>query len=156
MEDWTKAFFEAIDTWAEDVDRFFQDIADEVDEAIDEFVEFSEDVGKQVEENLRSTLPIDEMAAEFERVVGEFLEPIFEFYVELDFDVFDLEEETNEAADPFVPITFVPPTADRNPACMGCQNYHGYLYGQNILVCGIHPYGCEDETCPDWESKNLN
>ena len=155
MEDWAKEFFKAIDTWSEDVDRFFQDIADEVDEVVDEWVEFSENVGKQVEESLRATLPIDEMAAEFDRAVREFVEPMFEFYLDVDFDVFDLEEDADET-DPFVPITYVPPTADSNPACIGCENYHGHLYGKNLLVCGMHPYGQEGESCPDWESKNLN
>ncbi|MDY6939175.1 MAG: hypothetical protein SWY16_16085 [Cyanobacteriota bacterium] len=155
MEDWTKAFFEAIDTWSEEVDRFFQDIADEVDEAIDELVEFSEDVGKQVRESLHANLPIDDMTAEFERAVNEFVEPISEFYQGLDFDVFDLDEDFDDT-DPFVPIAYVPPTADRNSACMGCQHYHGHLYGKNLLVCGMHPYGWEGESCPDWESENLN
>ncbi|ERN43122.1 hypothetical protein KR51_00000110 [Rubidibacter lacunae KORDI 51-2] len=43
--------------------------------------------------------------------------------------------------------------ADWNPACVGCRHYHGYVYGENFLVCAMHPYGSEDDTCPDWEGK---
>lgn len=46
----------------------------------------------------------------------------------------------------------------RNPpmpiACRGCRHYHGRSYHGNFLVCGIHPYGVETETCSDWESKS--
>ena len=33
--------------------------------------------------------------------------------------------------------------------CRGCQNLHGQVYGNNLLVCGLHPYG--QENCPDYE-----
>lgn len=32
--------------------------------------------------------------------------------------------------------------------CSGCVNLHGKMHGNNLLVCGIHPYGQED--CPDY------
>lgn len=38
-------------------------------------------------------------------------------------------------------------------ACRGCRHYHGRTYNGNFLVCGMHPYGVETETCSDWESK---
>ncbi|MBW4617217.1 MAG: hypothetical protein KME21_29080 [Desmonostoc vinosum HA7617-LM4] len=38
-------------------------------------------------------------------------------------------------------------------ACVGCQNYHGIEYGDNFLVCGIHPYGWDDNECPDYSNK---
>jgi hypothetical protein len=37
-----------------------------------------------------------------------------------------------------------------HPACIGCQNYHGHIYGRNLLVCGMHPYGWDDDNCPDF------
>lgn len=36
-------------------------------------------------------------------------------------------------------------------ACKGCCHYHGQKYGGNLLVCGMHPYGVEEEHCPDWQ-----
>ncbi len=38
-------------------------------------------------------------------------------------------------------------------ACEGCDHYHGQTYGGNFLVCGMHPYGVQDEHCPDWQSS---
>jgi hypothetical protein len=35
-------------------------------------------------------------------------------------------------------------------SCQGCSNYHGEVYNGNLLVCAIHPYGWEDESCPDF------
>lgn len=33
--------------------------------------------------------------------------------------------------------------------CRGCEFYHGRSYGNNFLVCGIHPYG-NGENCGDF------
>ncbi len=33
--------------------------------------------------------------------------------------------------------------------CFGCENLHGQVYGEKLLVCGFHPYG--QENCPDYE-----
>lgn len=44
----------------------------------------------------------------------------------------------------------IEPSDRFHPACIGCQNYHGHLYGRNLLVCGMHPYGWDDEHCPDF------
>jgi hypothetical protein len=34
--------------------------------------------------------------------------------------------------------------------CVGCRNFHG----ANKIVCGMHPYGWEqDDNCPDWQSN---
>jgi hypothetical protein len=43
-----------------------------------------------------------------------------------------------------------PPKPQRPTACRGCVHYHGKVYNGTLLVCGMHPYGAEDETCPDW------
>ena len=32
--------------------------------------------------------------------------------------------------------------------CAGCRNFHG----ADKIVCGIHPYGWDDNACPDWQS----
>lgn len=42
----------------------------------------------------------------------------------------------------------------RMPAtCKGCCHYHGHVYGGNLFVCAMHPYGSTDDHCPDWESQ---
>ncbi|MCU0525817.1 MAG: hypothetical protein MUF72_13425 [Elainella sp. Prado103] len=35
--------------------------------------------------------------------------------------------------------------------CQGCCHYHGQVYGGNRLICAMHPYGVEEDRCPDWE-----
>lgn len=152
MDDWTKEFYKAVETVAGEVDRIFQDVVQELDDWVDEWIEVSEEFSTQVEETLRSTLPIDEMAAEFDRYLQESLDPLLDLYIDLEFDL-DAGQDEN---DPFVPITYVPPSANKNPVCIGCQHYHGQIYGKNLLVCGMHPYGCEGDNCPDWESNSLN
>jgi prophage antirepressor-like protein len=51
----------------------------------------------------------------------------------LDEDDFDEEEES-------LPV-----------ACVGCQNYHGVEYAGNMLICGIHAHGWDEENCPDFQ-----
>jgi len=46
----------------------------------------------------------------------------------------------------------IEPCAGFHPACIGCKNYHGHVYGRNLLVCGMHPYGWDDDNCPDFSS----
>lgn len=151
MDDWGKEFYKAVESVATEVDRIFQEVVREIDDWVEEWVEISEEFTTEVEETLRSTLPIDEMAAQFDRYLQESIEPLFELYLDLDFDWDGRNED-----DPFVPVTYVPPTADRNSACIGCAHYHGQMYGNNLMVCGMHPYGCEGDSCPDWESQSLN
>jgi len=47
----------------------------------------------------------------------------------------------------------ITPDAQFHTACIGCKNYHGRRYNGNFLVCGIHPYGWNDENCPDWQDQ---
>ena len=54
-----------------------------------------------------------------------------------------------------IPLSTYPtPDPAINPACVGCLNYNGSVYGGNLLVCGMHPYGCNSDTCTDWEGEN--
>ena len=54
-----------------------------------------------------------------------------------------------------IPLSTYPtPDPAINPVCVGCLNYNGSVYGGNLLVCGMHPYGCNSDTCTDWEGEN--
>lgn len=35
--------------------------------------------------------------------------------------------------------------------CNGCKHWHGKRYGKNFLICAMHPYGWEKDSCPDRE-----
>ncbi|AKG20475.1 hypothetical protein [Calothrix sp. 336/3] len=132
MEQWQKDLFNAVQTVADEVERFFL----EVNEMVDTFFEFTEEMTEQVQNTI---------ATEVDQYLQELAEPILDFYWELedivsdDFDV-----------DPAFPYS-VDATPEKNPACVGCHHYHGQAYGGNLLVCGMHPHGWQDEHCPDWE-----
>ncbi|NEO58420.1 MAG: hypothetical protein F6K54_38440 [Okeania sp. SIO3B5] len=139
MEDWSKNLFEVIETAALEVESFFNEMAEEVSDVLDEWGKFSEEISEEIRTNF--ILEIDEY-------LNDLIDPIIEVYLDLDFDV------GGEDIDYFVDS--VEPTLEKHPACRGCSNYHGQVYGGNLLVCGMHPYGVEGESCPDWESENSN
>jgi hypothetical protein len=75
----------------------------------------------------------------------ELTEPFVEMY-------WELEDIVGDDLDPAFPYP-VEPSAEKNPACIGCRHYHGQAYGGNLLVCGMHPYGWDGDNCPDWQSE---
>ncbi|MDY7020313.1 MAG: hypothetical protein SWJ54_02990 [Cyanobacteriota bacterium] len=136
MEDWSKGFFETVEMAVCEVEKAFTEMGKDFEQMVDELTKFSEEITEEVNNKI---LP------DLEQYFNEFVEPILDVY-------FDLELEINESEfEPFV--TYVHPTSYEHPACRGCQNYHGHVYGGNLLVCAMHPNGVEDETCPDWESQ---
>jgi len=132
MEKWQKDFFEILETVADEVEHFFLGVT----EVVDSFFEITEEITEQVQNTL---------VTELDQYLNELAEPIFEVY-------WELEEVIGEVDQPF-PYT-VEPTRQEHPACIGCSHYHGQVYGGNLLVCGMHPYGWEDENCPDWEQNS--
>ncbi|NEP08029.1 MAG: hypothetical protein F6K34_26605, partial [Okeania sp. SIO4D6] len=133
MEDWSKNLFEVIETAALEVENFFNEMSEEISEVFDEWGKFSEEITEEIRTNF---------IVEIDEYLNDLIDPIIEVYLDLDFDV------GGEDIDYFVDR--VEPTVEEHPACRGCKNYHGQVYGGNLLVCGMHPYGVEGETCPDW------
>lgn len=131
MEKWQKDFFEILETVADEVDQFFQGVT----ETVDSFFEITEEITEQVQNTI---------VTEIDQYLSELAEPIFEVY-------WELEEVMGEVDQP-LPYS-VEPTQQEHPACIGCRHYHGQVYSGNLLVCGMHPYGWEDENCPDWEQE---
>jgi len=131
MEKWQKDFVEIVETVADEVEHFFLGVT----EMVDSFFDLTEEITEQVQSTI---------VTELDQYFNELAEPIFEVY-------WELEEVLGEVDQPF-PYP-VEPTSQTHPACIGCRNYHGQVYGGNILVCGMHPYGWEDENCPDWEQE---
>ena len=35
--------------------------------------------------------------------------------------------------------------------CNHCRYFHGHQYGDNDLICAVHPSGVSESICPDWE-----
>jgi len=129
MDEWSKSFLESLES-----------LIDTVDEVVVEVAEIIEDFSEEWQATI---------GAEIDKCLEDIFEPILEIYLELEYD--DEIDMTNE---PDMGFTYPgDPTPERHPACMGCRHYHGQVYGGNLLVCGMHPYGWDGENCPDWESK---
>lgn len=143
MEDWSKGFFEVMENAVSEVEHFFSDVSDEFVEMLDVLAKMSEEFAEQVQNNLIND--IDGYFNEFDGLFNEFIEPIIEVCREFDpeFDQIDLSL-----------VTYVEPSPTQQPACRGCRNYHGQVYGGNLLVCAMHPTGVESDSCPDWEADS--
>lgn len=126
IEDWSKVFTEVCETVTVEFEQFCQEVSETVD-AMAEVVESA-------------------IATEVQDFWRDLFEPMLEVYIE-----FDSEWDDNETE--FALTSKVEPTAQTHPACIGCRHYHGYVYSGNLLVCGMHPYGWDDENCPDWEAQ---
>ncbi|MGB3510085.1 MAG: hypothetical protein WBA93_12760 [Microcoleaceae cyanobacterium] len=137
MEDWSKNFFEVMETTISEAEKFFNEMTEEFSDVLDELGKLSEEITEEVHTNF---------IAEIDEYLNDLISPIVEVYLDFDFDL-----DRGEEIDYFV--GYVEPTLEKYPACRGCCNYHGQVYGGNILVCGMHPYGVEGESCPDWESN---
>ncbi|MBD2568932.1 hypothetical protein [Anabaena lutea] len=131
MEPWQKDLIDIIETVADEVERFFLGMND----MVDAFFELTEEITEQVNNNL---------AAEIDQYLQELAEPLLEVYWEMEDVVADI--------DPGFPYS-VEATTEHHSACIGCSNYHGQVYGGNLLVCAMHPHGCDDTSCPDWDKS---
>ncbi|NET00054.1 MAG: hypothetical protein F6K62_00230 [Sphaerospermopsis sp. SIO1G2] len=126
MEPWEKDLVEIIETVADEVEHFFQGI----NNMVDSFFELTEEITDQIQNS----------------IVTDLMDQWLDVY-------WDMEDMVSDI-DPGFPYS-VEATKERNPACIGCNNYHGQVYGGNLLVCGMHPHGWDDENCPDWESSSI-
>ncbi|MBW3586741.1 MAG: hypothetical protein KY448_13130 [Cyanobacteria bacterium 0813] len=143
MEDWSKDFFGVMENAVSEVEHFFSDISEEFVEMLDVLAKMSEEFTEQVQNNLIND--IDGYFNEFDGLFNEFIEPIIEICRDFDpqLDEIDLSM-----------VTYVDPSATQQPACRGCRNYHGQVYGGNLLVCAMYPTGVESESCADWETDS--
>jgi hypothetical protein len=131
MENWQKDLVEMIETVADEVERFFLDMGD----AVDAFFELTEEITEQLQNTITT---------EFDQYLQDFAEPILEIYWEMEEIVTEVDQGFPYAEEA---------TIEKNPACIGCSHYHGQVYGGNLLVCGMHPHGWDDQSCPDWEKQ---
>lgn len=151
MDEWQQNWWEIIEKTASDVEKLIDDVgtavesfAEEVEESVDSFVE-------QLQESFFSE--VDRCAEEiFDTIVDLTDITIEEIIIFEDIDYPDNFDYFSDELD-FIGIRKEKPSLHKNPACIGCQHYHGRAYNGNLLVCGMHPYGWTDDNCPDWEKK---
>ncbi len=138
MNDWQKDLFEMFDTIADQVEGFFLDVALDVTEAMNGFVEVSEEISAHL-----NTTFVDEVEQSITVLVG----PILEAYFGIGGAIEEITQPMTQTVEPML---------KQHPACVGCRNFHGQYYGDSLLVCAMHPYGVGEgvEICPDKEAVN--
>lgn len=130
MEDWSQDFFAMLEAATQECEQFFQDVG-----------EIVEVVSQEIH---------NAIVVEVEQLVQDFWEPIVGIYNELELEIDTSLDDFASEADSLITYK-LESSLNHHPACMGCSHYHGQVYGGNLLVCGMHPYGWDDENCPDWE-----
>ncbi len=133
MSDWQKdlaEIWEAILTGVEE-------LSDGVQEASAEVVDLIVGAAEQI-------------TSDMESIVNEFKELNEEIWRDLDWESdFNVDNENTDWSIYYEPRQEA--SAEHQPACVGCRNYNGSMFGGNLLVCGFHPYGWPEGQCPDWE-----
>jgi hypothetical protein len=158
-----------MDNWEENIIKWFTDIQknleslyQNIDEDINQAINF---VNQEIDQWLGECEEyIDEMTIELNDLMEEtenFFQELIDMLWEND-STEEIDEHNDNVNAPnedwdnwFTNETYsLKPDPEKHPACVGCNHYHGYTYGGNMLVCAMHPYGWENKNCPDWEAKN--
>lgn len=154
MFDWQKDLVELWESLVVDLPLVIGQLAEEVGTSLTEFVE---DLTQAVTEE------IELISNELKELPPDW--PGYDWLAGFREDASGVEQLLDSEDDPFTSLPssdeewtlYYEPkraaTPDHQPACIGCRNYHGTTFGGNLLVCGFHPYGCQTETCPDWEAE---
>ncbi|MBF2098015.1 MAG: hypothetical protein IGQ88_06525 [Gloeomargaritaceae cyanobacterium C42_A2020_066] len=88
-----------------------------------------------------------ELEARVDEALQSWEEPLLDLLIWLDGTTEAVTQPLHQTLDPIL---------EERPACVGCRNYHGQIYGDTLLVCAMHPYGWSEGECPDWESAWTN
>ncbi len=138
MSDWQKDLteaWEAIVGLSEEINAAMQEAAAEVGQTVAIELELISTEIKEFQEEILRSGWFDELLDSQTQV--------FNFFNDLENpDDWPVYYEPKQEASP----TF-------QPACQGCRNYNGTVFGGNLLVCGFHPYGQNGDSCPDWEAE---
>jgi hypothetical protein len=134
--------------WERNLIGWFDDVAEQAENVL---LDLSQDVESAIEATAQ------ELKTSFDQEIApwlnQFLQPVLD--TPLDFD-FDLDRAMEDVVQPFRQT--VEPTLNQHPVCVGCKHYHGQVYGEQMLVCGMYPYGvaegqtiCGDKEMVDWQ-----
>ena len=132
MEDWQKDLTECMENVAVAVEVFVDEVGQSVETATESFQ--------------------NDFFRELDQFLDDILIPINDISVEEEFQGYYYYHEYNEDTESMLSPK-IEPTHNVHPACRGCTHYHGRLYGRNLFVCGMYPYGSSDDSCPDWEEN---
>jgi len=153
-----------MDNWEKFLNNLLGDNKQEFDSFVEQLAQDWQKSTSQLEENLNNfateienvfTEELSQFVIEFDTLIEDF----FRIIIDENFINQDDENGNNSSYGDFI-VWFeeqkIQPNSNTHPACIGCANYHGRVYNGNLLVCGMHPYGWDDENCPDWEAENKN
>jgi ElaB/YqjD/DUF883 family membrane-anchored ribosome-binding protein len=138
MDEWLKQLQDNLNLAAQDSSRWLGEVSKEADQVLDQWAEISQETFQEIQDSLDPAL--SELNAQIDST--------------LDASIAFLEQNLT----PWIEETTAPlsctinPWLQNHPTCIGCKNYHGSTYGDSMLVCGMHPYGPEENSCADWES----
>lgn len=142
MDDWLDQLEIALDNVAKTIETDLELLADrtldtleQCQQAADRLVDQAIDLGVE-------TLGIASRA-ELEATADRWGNELLAWLLGLEQGVDQVVRRTEQMVDPIV---------NEHRVCIGCRHYHGRAYGGEMLICGMHPYGCEGESCPDWAS----
>jgi hypothetical protein len=138
MDGWQQDWLRSLESVTKEVEQFFENVGRELDDFADAVIEFSEEVMEEVE---RSIVPkLDQL----DHQIADWVEPVIQI-------VLGMETTLDRAVEPVTHT--VEPWLNQHPVCIGCQHYHGQVYGGNLLICAMHPFGVEEgvDQCADKE-----
>ena len=150
-EDWTQqlgAFLETttritetwltqtVDTTLDAADAIAQEVERQVGPTLDQWAGQVHETLEPLETTINTEA--ERMADEFTAAIAPVVTPLVE----------SLETWFEAVATP-VAQTVDPLVNDHLP-CVGCRHYYGQAHGGQMLVCGMYPYGPEEDKCPDW------
>ncbi|MDJ1171820.1 hypothetical protein PMG71_20535 [Roseofilum sp. BLCC_M154] len=135
MEDWEKEWQNLCESFTTGVEQFFREVEEELEEWVGEMAEITLEMAETLD---------DLLFGDLEAYLNEWLDPIQPPPLE--------SREEDRTYNPFADLEEFSVNPEHQ-ACVGCRHYHGQVYGGNLLVCGMHPYGPEDSSCRDWEGR---
>jgi hypothetical protein len=151
MENWPKDLISILETAKSDFEQFCNQITIAAETVAENLTQGMEDFVVEMENNFQQE--VDDFLEEVDDFVLTLLQVPLEEEESEDRFFFDLDfsQETNfDFENPRVK-----PNAQQYSACVNCRNYHGQIYGGNLLVCAMHPYGWDGDSCPDWEELQI-
>lgn len=153
MDNWEKFLNNLLGDSKQEFDYFWEQLAQDWHKSTSQLEENLNDFATEIENVF--TEELSQFVIEFDTLIEDF----FRIIIDENFVDQDNENGNNSSYGDFI-VWFeeqkVQPNANTHPACIGCANYHGRVYNGNLLVCGMHPYGWDDDNCPDWEAETKN